>query len=144
MKLNYFYLFRYLLKQWLLTAKTEKKSLELYKRTISKIIEHNLYLSPSRGLLYVTDYTSNWVSRRFEHLSCFLPGLLALGAETLPADALTDDERQLHRWAAQGLGEACATIYNDNPTGLGAEEIVKIELLVEETWARGNRSLGLL
>lgn len=115
---------RYLLKQWLLTAKSEKKSLELYKRTISGIIEHNLFLSPGRGLLYVTDFTSNWVSRRFEHLSCFLPGLLALGAEMLPDGALTADERELHKWAAQGLGEACATMYNDNPTGLGAEEVV--------------------
>jgi len=77
-----------------------------------------------RGLLYVTDFTSNWVSRRFEHLSCFLPGLLALGAEMLPEDGLSADERQLHKWAAQGLGEACAAMYSDNPTGLGAEEVI--------------------
>ncbi len=119
-----FLVMQYLLKQWLLTAKTERKSLELYKRTMSAIIENNLYLSPLRGLLYVTDFTSNWVSRRFEHLSCFLPGLLALGAEMLPEDALSADERQLHKWAAQGLAEACAAMYNDNPTGLGAEEVI--------------------
>ena len=69
----------------------------------------------------------------FEHLSCFLPGLLALGAHLLPLDDLpslgidclglaTDlspedragytilskyDLKKLHMWAAKGLAEAC-------------------------------------
>ena len=51
-----------------------------------------MYISPTRHLLYVTDKmpsrTSHdaQVSHRFEHLSCFLPGLLALGVDQLPLD----------------------------------------------------------
>ena len=51
-----------------------------------------MYISPNRNLLYVTDtFTSTFEenpnpSHSFEHLSCFLPGLLALGAHTLKLD----------------------------------------------------------
>lgn len=54
-----------------------------------------------------------------EHLSCFLPGLLTLGASTL---SLPDRERQLHSWAAQGLAQTCWLLYADHPSGLAPDE----------------------
>lgn len=90
-------------------------------------------------------------SHTFEHLSCFLPGLLALGAHTLPLDDLgslgitlddidsdgtfgtarTDHEilagfnlKKLHLWAAEGLAETCYITYADQPTGLGPDEMI--------------------
>lgn len=117
---------------------------------------HLLYLSPERNLLYVTDTQSPifdsaaGVSHVFEHLSCFLPGLLALGAHTLPLDKLDDlgieldklgnekmfgyagkgykklkgyNLKELHMWAAEGLAHTCWVTYADQPTGLGPDEI---------------------
>ena len=103
-------------------------------------------------MLYVTDLHSTHGSPSgvLEHLSCFLPGLLALGARLLPLNDLPsldinylglaadlpprDREgfttlsnynlRKLHMWAAKGLAETCYLTYADQPSGLGPEEIL--------------------
>ncbi|KAI0918074.1 hypothetical protein AcV5_002851 [Taiwanofungus camphoratus] len=110
----------YLLKQWLLTSKSEHKARHLYMRASSSIIKHLLYITPERQLLYVTDIDNGHPSHTFEHLSCFLPGLLALGAHTLP---LSKHDKQLHEWAARGLAYTCWITYADQPTGLGPDEM---------------------
>lgn len=84
------------------------------------IINHLLYLTPTRNLLYVTDTHRDIPSHTFEHLSCFLPGLLTLGAHTLP---LSDADKQLHIWAAQGLAYTCWITYADHASGLGPDEM---------------------
>lgn len=106
-----------------------------------------VYLSPARSLLYVTDIRSSpkspiFPSRKFEHLSCFFPGLLALGVDRLPEDDFTPyggaDERQRHLWAAEGLAVSCGTMYSDMPTGLGADEVVFTSRW-EMEWQRANQ-----
>ncbi|KAF8217039.1 glycoside hydrolase family 47 protein [Mycena galopus ATCC 62051] len=142
----------YLLKQYLLTAKTDEKSLEMYIRTTTHVLTNLLYVSPKRGLLYVTDTSSATFDHaahpmhKMEHLSCFLPGLLALGAHTLPLDDLGIDLdalgagmgwakhgyaalgrqpslREMHLWAAAGLADTCYILYADQPTGLAPDEV---------------------
>jgi hypothetical protein len=81
------------------------------------IIDNLLYLSPDRKLLYVTDTTDGKQSGTLEHLSCFLGGLLALGAATIP------DVPPRHLWAAEGLTHTCWLTYADQPTGLGPDEV---------------------
>jgi len=126
-------------------------------RATTNIITNLLYLSPTRHLLYVTDTISSTFERRgspthvFEHLSCFLPGLFALGAHTLPLDNLDQlginliqlgasedyghaakayrrlssyNLKELHLWAAEGLAQTCWLTYADQPTGLGPDEVV--------------------
>ncbi|KAG5647841.1 hypothetical protein DXG03_007765 [Asterophora parasitica] len=147
----------YLLKQYLMTARTDKESLKMYLRATTHIIINLLYLSPKRHLLYVTDqkvdrHGNKFPTHVFEHLSCFLPGLLALGAHTLPLDnldslgispedigaeelfgaarrnhdMLSDDYglKRIHLWAAEGLAQTCYLTYADQPTGLGPDEMV--------------------
>ncbi|KAF9809117.1 hypothetical protein IEO21_07552 [Rhodonia placenta] len=110
----------YLLKQWLLTSKSEPKARDLYLRAATSIIESLLYITPNRNLLYVTDTTGGSPSHTFEHLSCFLPGLLALGAHTL---GLPPHEREVHAWAARGLAYTCWITYADQASGLGPDEV---------------------
>ena len=113
-------------------------------QTINRVLTTLLYVSPNRGLLYVTDAMRADLdpipTHKFEHLSCFLPGLIALGAHTLPDNAFDnarpmgltpedEDEIQQYNWkelhmiAAQGLAETCIQLYEDQPTGLGPEEV---------------------
>ncbi|THH27798.1 hypothetical protein EUX98_g6395 [Antrodiella citrinella] len=114
----------YLLKQWLLSSRVEKKAKDLYLQTVTAILEHLLYLSPTRHLLYVTDIDSNVPSHTFEHLSCFLPGLLTLGAHTLSSSGdLSPEDVQLHQWAAEGLANTCWVTYADQASGLGPDEM---------------------
>ncbi|KAG6869223.1 hypothetical protein C0993_009086 [Termitomyces sp. T159_Od127] len=157
----------YLLKQYLMTAKTDKLSLKMYLRATTHIIRKLLYISPTRHLLYVTDETvdrrggKSYPTHTFEHLSCFLPGLLALGVHTLPLDDLgslgitpedmnsdgtfgtarTDHEmlagfnlKKLHLWAAEGLAETCYLTYADQPTGLGPDEMIFDTAPPKKTW----------
>ncbi|KAF5383721.1 hypothetical protein D9615_003586 [Tricholomella constricta] len=110
----------YLLKQWLLTGQSEPQTRDLYLRSMNAIINNLLYLTPTRHLLYVTDTHKGIPSHTLEHLSCFLPGLLALGAHTLH---LPEKERELHVWAAEGLARTCWATYADMATGLGGDEV---------------------
>ena len=122
-------------------------------RFTSHVFNNLMFISPNRHLLYVTDSNlyrgGNRNTHSFEHLSCFLPGLLALGVHTLPLDHLEDiglqftdlandllsDDRHgyeeissfnladLHLWAAEGLAQTCYLTYADQPTGLGPDII---------------------
>jgi len=111
----------YLLKQWLLSGQSETKSRDLYVKSANAIIDNLLYVTPKRNLLFVTDTNGGEPSYTFEHLSCFLPGLLALGVLTIPDLSLR--EKELHSWAAQGLAYTCWMSYADQATGLGPDEM---------------------
>lgn len=139
--------YEYLLKQWLMTSRSETKIRDLCTSIFScydvyhssflsdlqssnSIIETLLYVTPNREILYVTDVQMRKVltgetapvtshpSGAFEHLSCFLPGLLALGVHTLD---LSPSDKELHSWAAEGLGYSCWLSYADQLTGLGPD-----------------------
>ncbi|GBE87562.1 Mannosyl-oligosaccharide 1,2-alpha-mannosidase [Sparassis crispa] len=128
----------YLLKQWLLTSKSEPRARDLYIRAATSIIEHLLYITPNRNLLYVTDMQDFKPTHTFEHLSCFLPGLLALGAQTLELPART---QLLHEWAARGLAYTCWITYADHATGLGPDEMIMDAFPVSEEHPRGGHWL---
>jgi hypothetical protein len=112
-----------------------------------------MWLTPKRNILYATSAYGvapyDTPGYTFEHLACFLPGLFALGSMTLPLDDLSSlgidfnslardlsPEGQaeyklisnyklsdLHKWAAEGMTEACAMLYEDMPTGLSADSV---------------------
>lgn len=142
--------YEYLLKQWLLTGKTEPKSRDLCNfpgifhlhsrshfsalldlKSAEGIINNLLFLSPKRKLLYVTDLAYETPTHAFEHLSCFLPGLLALGAHTLD---LSPKDKELHQWAAEGLAYTCYITYADQATKLGPD------VMIMDPWTEGNRA----
>jgi len=120
--------YEYLLKQYLLSGRTEKYLLDMYIKATDAMIENTLYLSPTRQMLYVTD-VNVWnggtptPSGKLEHLSCFLPGLFALGADQLSAEELDEARRKRHRWAAEGLAYTCYAMYSENKHGLGPEDV---------------------
>ncbi|KAJ7738098.1 glycoside hydrolase [Mycena olivaceomarginata] len=67
----------YLLKQYLLTAQSNKKSLEMYIRATTHILTTLLYVSPTRHLLYVTDTsTATFTPRGPAHAQDGTPLLL--------------------------------------------------------------------
>jgi hypothetical protein len=150
-----------------MTARHDTANLEMCKASPSKVLylinhmidlrftshvfKNLMFISPNRQLLYVTDSNlyrgGNRNTHHFEHLSCFLPGLFALGAHTLPLNNLQDvglnftelatdllpehkmgyeelasfNLADLHLWAAEGLAQTCYLTYADQPTGLGPD-----------------------
>lgn len=100
--------------------------------SMTGMLENLMFLSPTRNLLYITDTIGLIPSRNFEHLSCFFPGLLALGAETLPESLMSAEQKELHMWAAEGLAHTCWVTYMDQPSGLGPE------IVTFEGWGHRN------
>jgi mannosyl-oligosaccharide alpha-1,2-mannosidase len=83
-------------------------------------------------------------NHRLQQLSCYLPGILALGASTLPDAELSPKEKEIHRWAAHGLAYTCAISFEDQESGLGPEEILmsgygKRWMEVVDEWELGGR-----
>ncbi|KAF8628837.1 hypothetical protein AX17_005897 [Amanita inopinata Kibby_2008] len=110
--------YEYLLKQYLLMG--DARARDQYIKSANGIIDNFLYVSPNRQLLYATDLRSNQPTHRYEHLTCFLPGLFALGAQTLDLSAR---DKQIHEWAAKGLAYTCYIAYVDQETGLSPDVI---------------------
>ncbi|KZS96517.1 seven-hairpin glycosidase [Sistotremastrum niveocremeum HHB9708] len=126
--------YEYLLKGYLLSGRTEKRLLDMYLAASTTALQNLTYISPTRNLLYITDSTNAYPSHKFEHLSCFFPGLLSLGDKTRGSfgssytsllGPLTPSQlRDRHSIAAQGVAETCWVLYGDNPTGLGSETVL--------------------
>ncbi|KAG6861017.1 hypothetical protein C0995_004870 [Termitomyces sp. Mi166 len=113
--------YEYLLKQYLLSGDT--KALKQYLESINGVIQWLLFVTPTRELLYIASMNHRTVTHDLEHLACFLPGLLALGAHTIPDTYLPAKERERHKWAAAGLAYTCYIVYADQESGLGPDKV---------------------
>ncbi|GJJ07900.1 hypothetical protein Clacol_002106 [Clathrus columnatus] len=103
------------------TCKQDKRNQDL--DAMQGAIKNLVYLSPTRNLLYVTDIQNNMPSRKFEHLSCFFPGLLTLGSAFFEKDiTVSESNTQLHRWVAEGIAYSCWVMYGESATGMGPDE----------------------
>jgi hypothetical protein len=132
------------------------------------VIAHLLYLSPTRGLLYVTDVKNpgREPSHMYEHLSSFAAGLFALGASTLPLDDLPSvgidylalsahlpaatqhayralsrfGLKAAHEAVARGLAQTAWATYADSASGLGPDEVTFLARVAHEGRPTGERA----
>ncbi|KAF7687532.1 mannosidase, alpha, class 1B, member 1b [Silurus meridionalis] len=105
--------YEYLLKQWIQGGKTEKDLLEDYMQVVEGIKKNLLKKSSPLGLTFVGELSHGHFSPKMDHLVCFLPGTLALGAHNgLPVE---------HMELAQQLMETCYQMYAQMETGLSPE-----------------------
>ncbi|KAG0310445.1 hypothetical protein BGZ97_012547, partial [Linnemannia gamsii] len=109
--------YEYLLKTYLLTGDVKFK--DLYISSIEAmhkhLISHSQKSSEPHLVLGVYYTATDTLIPKMDHLSCFAPGLLALGAKIL--------NRPKDLTAARGLMETCVMSYRNSATGLGADEI---------------------
>ncbi|XP_029470089.1 endoplasmic reticulum mannosyl-oligosaccharide 1,2-alpha-mannosidase [Rhinatrema bivittatum] len=105
--------YEYLLKQWIQSGKTENEPLEDYMQAIEGVKKNLLRKSAPRKLTFVGELAHNHFSAKMDHLVCFLPGTLALGAH----NGLTADHMEL----AKDLMETCYQMNAQTETGLSPE-----------------------
>ncbi|XP_065552014.1 endoplasmic reticulum mannosyl-oligosaccharide 1,2-alpha-mannosidase isoform X2 [Lathamus discolor] len=105
--------YEYLLKQWIQGGKKENELLEDYMRAIEGVKQHLLQRSQPKKLTFVGELAHGHFSAKMDHLVCFLPGTLALGAH----NGLTADHMKL----AEALIETCYQMYAQVETGLSPE-----------------------
>ncbi|XP_062310203.1 mannosidase, alpha, class 1B, member 1b [Osmerus eperlanus] len=105
--------YEYLLKQWIQGGKKEPELLEDYLQAMEGVKKNLLQKSSPKGLTFVGELSHGQFSPKMDHLVCFLPGTLALGAHHgLPAD---------HMELAKQLMETCYQMYAQMETGLSPE-----------------------
>ncbi|CAB1319566.1 unnamed protein product [Coregonus sp. 'balchen'] len=105
--------YEYLLKQWIQGGKKETELLEDYLQALEGVKKNLLKKSSPNRLTFVGELSHGQFSPKMDHLVCFLPGTLALGAHHgLPAD---------HMELAKQLMETCYQMYAQMETGLSPE-----------------------
>jgi mannosyl-oligosaccharide alpha-1,2-mannosidase len=113
--------YEYLLKMWVLSHKTAFAFKSMYLVSARAILENLLQRSPS-GLLYIgkMDGATENVEEEMEHLTCFFPGVLALGSYF----RVSDDNRENleHLKVAEDLAWSCYSMYSQQVTKLSADK----------------------
>ncbi|KAI9505485.1 hypothetical protein GGI25_001012 [Coemansia spiralis] len=107
--------YEYQLKQYILHNYKESKYKDQYIVSSMAVKERLVARSPksNRAFLGKWDYNDSFFFSEMEHLACFYPGLLALGAHLLdrPRDLVLAEE----------IAYTCYLSYSMTPTGLGPE-----------------------
>ncbi|XP_063289028.1 endoplasmic reticulum mannosyl-oligosaccharide 1,2-alpha-mannosidase [Pelobates fuscus] len=105
--------YEYLLKQWIQSGKKENTFLEDYNQAIEGVKKNLLRKSSPNQLTFVGELSHGHFSPKMDHLVCFLPGTLALGAH----NGLTAG----HMDIAIALMDTCYQMYKQMETGLSPE-----------------------
>eukprot|EP01060_Flectonema_neradi_P000590 TRINITY_DN10363_c0_g1_i1.p1 TRINITY_DN10363_c0_g1~~TRINITY_DN10363_c0_g1_i1.p1 ORF type:complete len:589 (+),score=129.25 TRINITY_DN10363_c0_g1_i1:47-1813(+) len=113
--------FEYLLKQYLLTGKTEERYKVMYEKAVGGIMKR-LVQKANNKLAYVAEYKRGGLFHKMDHLACFSGGMLALGVQELERSDDVDGAKILK--TAEEITETCYHMYHNTPTGV-APEIVE-------------------
>ncbi|KAM9446189.1 mannosidase, alpha, class 1B, member 1b isoform 1-T2 [Clarias gariepinus] len=105
--------YEYLLKQWIQGGKTETELLEDYLQAVEGVKKNLVKKSSPLGLTFVGELSHGRFSPKMDHLVCFLPGTLALGAY----NGLSAEHMDL----AKQLMDTCYQMYRQMETGLSPE-----------------------
>ncbi|EOD10148.1 hypothetical protein EMIHUDRAFT_64898 [Emiliania huxleyi CCMP1516] len=116
----------YLLKQWLMSSRTDSRVAQMYTESVAAITAH---LVREGGLARCANCTYigrwNFRTKRYEdkmdHLVCFVPGMLALGAHSGIHGVRGGAAARATMALAEQLMETCYRMYSDQPTGLAPE-----------------------
>lgn len=120
----------YLIKQYLQTSKQEPVYLEMWNDALAGIRKNLITYSTHSNLTILAELPSGVgqpIFAKMDHLVCFMPGTIALGATGgLPVA----EARRLSTWGAKQeseialakeLTQTCWGMYKVNPTGLAPE-----------------------
>ncbi|XP_073937056.1 mannosyl-oligosaccharide 1,2-alpha-mannosidase IC isoform X2 [Castor canadensis] len=107
--------YEYLIKSWLMSAKTDTEAKNMYYEALEAIETYLLNVSPG-GLTYIAEWRGGILDHKMGHLACFSGGMIALGAE----DA-KEEKRAHYRELAAQITRTCHESYVRSDTKLGPE-----------------------
>jgi len=114
-------LYEYFLKQHLLSGQQKPVALKLYLDSMQAMISQLLVKSTPSGYTFVSELHDDKNVGKMDHLVCFVPGMLALGAN---ASVVDEPMRTHHMTFAKELMRTCYEFYRQTPTGLAPEIIL--------------------
>lgn len=107
--------YEYLLKQYLQTSQIEHRFLERWKLAMEDMMHRLIQTSPD-GYVYVAKEIDKNVVHEFDHLSCFVAGMLVQGLHELPQGTVPES----YKTTAAEITRTCWAMYNTR-TGLPPE-----------------------
>ncbi|XP_006883565.1 PREDICTED: mannosyl-oligosaccharide 1,2-alpha-mannosidase IC [Elephantulus edwardii] len=107
--------YEYLIKSWLMSAKTDIEAKNMYYEALEAIETYLLNVSPG-GLTYIAEWRGGVLDHKMGHLACFSGGMISLGAE----DAKKEKRAHYRELAAQ-ITKTCHESYARSDTKLGPE-----------------------
>ncbi|KAJ2000890.1 hypothetical protein GGI04_003967 [Coemansia thaxteri] len=111
--------YEYMLKQYIFSRRSHDQYRRMYEESIDSMKEKMVRRSEFDEQMYYIgdlDASATKISPKFQHLTCFVPGMLALGSKTLDRP----DDLEL----AKKLTYTCFQMYNQTTTGLGPEYVL--------------------
>lgn len=112
--------YEYLVKTWIQGGKKEQMFRDFYDDTTEGMTNVLLQKTTPSGLTYVSDWTGTTNKHKMDHLVCFVPGMLALGAFTSRG---TKGEQHAVRDLinAKAIAYTCWQFYERQATGISPE-----------------------
>jgi len=114
--------FEYLLKVWVQGGRIEPEYLADYEAAMDGLHEVVLQKS-SGGHMYVPDMHGSFIRHRMEHLTCFVPGMLALGVKKRGDESRHAAKNKRDLTVAKALTYTCVQMYERQPTGISPEYV---------------------
>lgn len=114
--------YEYLLKVWIQGGKKESWLREMYDRAIDGVVHVLLKSSEPSGLAFLSDWTGRNNVRKMDHLVCFMPGTMALGAYTDPR-GLDSPRAKRDLAVAKALMYTCREMYHKMKSGISPEYV---------------------
>lgn len=112
--------YEYLLKVWLQGGRQENWLREMYDNAIEGVIGTLLKASKPSGLAFLSDWDGRHNNLKMDHLVCFMPGTMTLGAYTDP-QGLDSPRAQRDLAVAKALMYTCREMYHRTATGIAPE-----------------------
>eukprot|EP00760_Papus_ankaliazontas_P022703 PhM_4_TR18945/c0_g1_i1/m.59758/K01230/MAN1; mannosyl-oligosaccharide alpha-1,2-mannosidase len=112
--------YEYIVKQWVLTGRTESVYLDAYNRFLQGIYDKLLVEVPGKDEAFLVELVGEGKDLKMDHLVCFVPGMLMLGLHG------TEKEKDRQREVAAKITNTCYQMYAQQPTGL-SPEIVRFQ-----------------
>nr|CAG8586702.1 1598_t:CDS:10 [Entrophospora candida] len=112
--------YEYLIKDYILVGGSRDQYKRMYEESINGMHEHLIkkgQIKDKNDLLFIGELNAfDTFTNKMGHLSCFVPGMLAIGSKIL--------NRPKDLEVAKGLIESCYLAYNTSLSGIGPEEFM--------------------
>jgi len=109
--------YEYMIKMHVYTGKKVPQYRNMYDKSMKGVMEKLIYDSTPNGFTYIAEMQNGQVLPKMDHLACFVPGMLALGA----ADAGPNKDK--HMRVARGIAKTCYEMYRRQASGVAPEFI---------------------
>lgn len=118
--------YEYVLKQFLLTGRTEQRYADLFRKIGDAVSEKMTFRSAISDWLYMAEWRRNEFYHKQDHLACFFGGSLALGAhKVLDPEKNPEDAERKEKWmkTAADLTTTCYEMYHQQKSGISPEYV---------------------